>query len=93
VGELSLDAAMDTDPVPHEVPRHLSFTSQLSTSNPDFTSSGLKSHFGAKSRQETQGPRGPLPPLAPSLHPFSAPVAPFSRLSYSHQNSRKIGAN
>jgi hypothetical protein len=56
-------------------------TSQLSTSNPDFTLSGLKSHLV---QNLVKKPKVLYPRQCPSLHPFSAPVALFSRLSYLH---------
>jgi hypothetical protein len=72
---IHMDAAVDTDSAEREAmatvkvvdsddaPRDVSsFTSQLATSNPDFTLSGLKSHLVQNLVKKPKVPAGPLPP-------------------------------
>jgi len=54
-----------------------SFTCQLSTSNPDFTLSGLKSHLVQNLVKKPKVPAGPLPPLAPLPSPLLCPRRTF----------------
>ena len=52
----------DSDDVPQG---SLSFTTQLSSVNPDFTLNNLKSHLVQNLVKKLKIPSGPLPPLAP----------------------------
>ena len=82
---------VDSDNAPRDV---LSFTSQLATSNPDFTLRGLKSHLVQNLVKKPKVPVGPLPLLVPPFTP-SLPPSHLSRVShtcYLHQNSCKICA-
>jgi hypothetical protein len=54
-----------------------SFTSQLSSSNPDFTLNGLKSHLVQNLVKKPKVPSGPLPPLAPLPSPLLCPRRTF----------------
>jgi hypothetical protein len=85
-----MDAAVDTDSAEPEAmatvkivdsdnaPQGaLSFTSQLSTSNPDFTLSGLKSHLVQNLIKKPKVPAGPLPQLVPLLSPLLCPHRTF----------------
>jgi hypothetical protein len=87
---IHMDAAVDTDSAEPEAmatvkvvdsddaPRGASsFTSQLSTSNPDFTLSGLKSHLVQNLAKKPKVPAGPLPPLAPLPSPLLCPRRTF----------------
>jgi hypothetical protein len=75
-----------TDNAPQGVP---SFTCQLSSSNPDFTLSGLKSHLVENLVKKPKVQSGPLLPLAP----LPSALAVLSSLRFSSpQNSRKTDA-
>jgi hypothetical protein len=66
---------VDSDDAPRDVS---SFTSQLATSNPDFTLSGLKSHLVQNLVKKPKLiPAGPLPPLAPLPSPLLCPRRTF----------------
>jgi len=64
----------DSDDAPRGVS---SFTSQFSTSNPDFTLSGLKSHLVPNLVKKPKVPVGLLPPLVPILSPLLFPHRTF----------------
>src|SRR5258708_37184348 len=83
---IHLDAAVDTDSAEPEamttvkvgdsnnVPGGASlFTSQLSTSNPDFTLSSLTSHLVQNLSNKPKVPISPLPPLVPLPSPLLCP--------------------
>jgi PHO85 cyclin-5 len=65
---------VDSDDAPRDVS---SFTSQLATSNPDFTLSGLKSHLVQNLVKKPNVPAGPLPLLAPLPSPLLSPCRTF----------------
>jgi PHO85 cyclin-5 len=54
-----------------------SFTSQLATSNPDFTLSGLKSHLVQNLIKKPKVSAGPLPLLVPLPSPLLCPRCTF----------------
>lgn len=54
-----------------------SFTSQLSSSNTEFTLSGLKSHLVQNLGKKPKVPSGPLPPLPPLPSPLLCPRRAF----------------
>jgi hypothetical protein len=64
----------DSDDAPQGA---LSFTTQLSSANPDFTLNGLKSHLVQNLVKKPKIPSGPLPPLAPLPSPLLCPRRTF----------------
>jgi PHO85 cyclin-5 len=62
----------------------LSFTSQLSLSNPDFTLNGLKLHLIQNVVKKPKVPSSPFPPTAPLPSPLLCPCCTFLHLSSSH---------
>jgi PHO85 cyclin-5 len=65
---------VDSDDAPRGA---LSFTTQLSSTNLDFTLNGLKSHLVQNLAKKPKIPSGPLPPLAPLPSPLLCPRRPF----------------
>ena len=79
----------DSDDAPQGA---LSFTTQLSSANPDFSLNGLKSHLVQNLVKKPKIPSGPLPPLAPLPSPLLCPRRTSSPRLYLPQNSLKTDA-